>query len=84
MPIYEYRCKKCGNVFELRRSFEEMDKRTSCTKCKSRAVARVPNMSFAFVGSSEGDLGDFDFGDELDHDHGMGDDDDFDMSEVGF
>jgi len=79
VPIYEYRCKKCGNQFELRRSFADMDKRTTCTKCKSRAVARVTNMSFAFVSSTPTGLGeDFAFGDDDDEDD-FALNDDFDM-----
>ncbi|MYI83294.1 MAG: zinc ribbon domain-containing protein, partial [Chloroflexi bacterium] len=27
MPIYEYRCKKCGYEYEQRRSMADMDKR---------------------------------------------------------
>ena len=63
---------------KLRRSFADMDKRTTCAKCKSRAVARVTNMSFAFVSSMATGLGeDFAFGDDDEDDFALNDD--FDM-----
>ena len=37
MPIYEYRCSKCGTDFELIRSMSEMDKPASCPKCRAKA-----------------------------------------------
>ena len=33
MPIYEYQCTNCQNIFELRRSFSDMDAPTTCPKC---------------------------------------------------
>jgi putative FmdB family regulatory protein len=77
VPIYEYHCKKCGADYEEVRSFAEMDKRRACPKCSSRATQRKVSMSFAVVGSSDTGFDDFDFGDEMDHAHGM--DDDMDM-----
>ena len=62
MPIYEYRCKKCGYEYEQRRSMADMDKRRACPKCRSRAVERKLNTSFAVVGVSRTG-GDFDLGD---------------------
>ena len=61
MPIYEYRCKKCGAEFEQMRNMADMDKRSKCPKCASRAIARRVSMSFAIVSGSGG--GDFDLGD---------------------
>ena len=81
MPIYEYRCKKCGAEFEQLRSLADMDKRSACPTCKSRATQRKVSMSFAVVASpSAGGSGDdFDFGGDLENAYGMGDDgDDFD------
>ena len=63
MPIYEYRCKKCNAEFEQRRSYDDIDKRSTCVKCGSRAVARKVSMSFAIVGSAGAGGGDFDLGD---------------------
>jgi len=33
MPIYEYRCSSCGNIFELRRSFSQAAEPAKCPKC---------------------------------------------------
>jgi putative FmdB family regulatory protein len=33
MPIYEYRCTKCGNEFELRRPFSEVQTPALCPQC---------------------------------------------------
>ncbi len=41
MPIYEYRCTKCGTKFELMRPFSEADKATVCLKCGSEAQKLV-------------------------------------------
>ena len=40
MPTYDYRCRKCGHVFELFHGIkDETPKR--CPKCKGRAVRMV-------------------------------------------
>jgi putative FmdB family regulatory protein len=36
MPTYDYRCRKCGHVFELFHSISD-DKPKRCPKCKGRA-----------------------------------------------
>ena len=41
MPIYEYRCTKCGTEFELMRPFSEADKAALCLKCGSEAQKLV-------------------------------------------
>jgi len=33
MPIYEYQCTKCGQGFELRRTFAESDAAAVCPNC---------------------------------------------------
>jgi len=33
MPFYEYRCKKCGRVFELKRPYREANESATCTTC---------------------------------------------------
>jgi putative FmdB family regulatory protein len=38
MPLYEYRCKKCGHQFELLRKVSEADDETRCPKCRSKSV----------------------------------------------
>lgn len=37
MPIYEYHCKKCGTIFELRSSYYEIRETAECPKCKAEA-----------------------------------------------
>ncbi|MBI2165836.1 MAG: zinc ribbon domain-containing protein [Chloroflexi bacterium] len=37
MPIYEYRCSKCGHAFEQRRSFKEADAPAACPECQGQA-----------------------------------------------
>ena len=53
MPIYEYRCKKCGAEFEQVRPRAEMDRRRSCPSCRSRATERKAITRFAFAGASD-------------------------------
>lgn len=36
MPTYDYRCRKCGHVFELFHSMKD-DKPKRCPKCRGRA-----------------------------------------------
>jgi len=35
MPIYEYRCGKCGHLFEELRSYRERKAPAACPKCKT-------------------------------------------------
>lgn len=41
MPIYEYRCPKCGTDFELMRRMAEIDKPAPCPKCGAEAERLV-------------------------------------------
>ena len=42
MPVYEYRCNKCGKNFELRRSiFASSKDKAACPKCGSTDPERV-------------------------------------------
>jgi putative FmdB family regulatory protein len=50
VPIYEYRCKKCGAEYEQVRSIATMDARRACPTCKSRATERILTSRFAYVG----------------------------------
>ncbi|MEN6472566.1 MAG: zinc ribbon domain-containing protein [Syntrophaceae bacterium] len=43
MPIYEYKCKACGNDFEKLVSFSSKDP-VSCPKCASENVAKKISM----------------------------------------
>ncbi len=40
MPLYEFKCKKCGNRFEIRTGMNERDKVT-CSKCNSKEVEQL-------------------------------------------
>jgi len=51
MPLYEYRCKKCGQISEF---LEEAGSRKKhvCQKCGSQAVEKVFSVFSARVSSS--------------------------------
>lgn len=75
MPIYEYRCKKCSQAFELMRPVAKADARAQCTKCGSTAVKRQLSR-FAVVGAGDGGGGGaLDLGGDDDFGGGFGDDD---------
>ena len=40
MPIYEYRCRRCGETFEKLRSMKDADKSLRCPKCNAEEVER--------------------------------------------
>jgi putative FmdB family regulatory protein len=53
MPIYEFRCLGCGNVFELLKlKREDNESVMKCPKCKSAEIERV--LSSVSVLSSSG------------------------------
>ncbi len=41
MPVYEYKCKKCGEKFELRRGFFQIRGLIKCPKCGSEDAERI-------------------------------------------
>ncbi|NKB87318.1 MAG: zinc ribbon domain-containing protein [Acidobacteria bacterium] len=51
MPIYEYRCKKCGHTFERIQKFSDRQVRT-CPECKGRVerVVNAPAIQFKGTG----------------------------------
>ncbi|WP_147822364.1 FmdB family zinc ribbon protein [Salidesulfovibrio onnuriiensis] len=50
MPIYEYQCEKCGNVFEEWQSgFEERE--LPCPQCQGNSKRMISNTSFVLKGS---------------------------------
>ncbi len=50
MPIYEYHCKKCDNVFEeFQKGFEERS--VKCPKCAGDAERLISNTSFILKGT---------------------------------
>ncbi len=40
MPLYEYRCGKCGEVFEQLVSAGKKDAKVQCPKCNSKKTKR--------------------------------------------
>jgi putative FmdB family regulatory protein len=69
MPLYEYRCNKCGESFELMVRFSEADRTQVCPKCESSNTQRKLSMvastrsgssdSYASSSSSCGSSGGF-------------------------
>jgi putative FmdB family regulatory protein len=41
VPIYEYKCRKCGADFARALTVQEYKKKVACPKCKARDVERV-------------------------------------------
>jgi putative FmdB family regulatory protein len=51
MPIYEYECKKCGEITELILSINgTKPKTTKCKNCQGRAKAIISQTSFVLKG----------------------------------
>jgi putative FmdB family regulatory protein len=53
MPLYEYRCEKCGKTFEKFRRMSEADQKTECPFCSSQDAERQLS-TFATGGSGNG------------------------------
>jgi len=55
MPAYDYKCKECGNVFEVFRRFSELGKEIKCPNCGSEEtdiVFSVPHIQGETVAGS--------------------------------
>jgi putative FmdB family regulatory protein len=52
MPLYEYRCQKCGARFELLRRMQDADLETECPQCRSRQSERLLSSFASRSGSS--------------------------------
>ena len=50
MPLYEYRCTNCGNVFEKIQSFSAPEQ-TECPKCAGRSERLLSAPAIQFKGS---------------------------------
>lgn len=55
MPVYEYRCRKCGKEYEIRASMSEYARglKTVCPECGSEESERVISLA-AILGGSPG------------------------------
>ena len=53
MPIYEYKCPKCGLKFELLRPMSKANEDAPCPTCKNGAKRAVSSFA-AFTKSSSG------------------------------
>lgn len=42
MPLYEYYCESCDNVFEALRAIKDSEEPTACPKCKAMADRIMP------------------------------------------
>lgn len=50
MPIYEYQCTKCGEVFEAFQKISD-DPLTACKHCNARVEKLISHSSFQLKGS---------------------------------
>jgi putative FmdB family regulatory protein len=41
MPMYEYRCQKCGKQFEMLRRMADADRDLECPECRSGKLERL-------------------------------------------
>jgi len=56
MPLYEYRCKSCGNMFEVLQRFSDRTLRT-CKLCHGRLEKLISRTSFQLKGGGWYDQG---------------------------
>ena len=57
MPIYEYKCKACGERFEAIRPIGDRGKTVSCPECGDRAAEKLPSVFAATGGCGPGSGG---------------------------
>ncbi len=50
MPTYDYKCKQCGDHFEIVCHFDERDEKSVCPACGSRDVETVLSGRFSSPG----------------------------------
>jgi putative FmdB family regulatory protein len=41
MPIYEYKCTDCDNIFEILTTSSKLEDKVLCSKCKSDNVTKL-------------------------------------------
>lgn len=54
MPLYEYRCKACGEVFEKMVRWSEADRSPVCPNCQSQDTQKKMSQIAAFGSSTNG------------------------------
>ncbi len=54
MPLYEYRCKNCGEVFEKMVRWSEADRSPICPKCQSQDTQKKMSQIASFGTLSSG------------------------------
>jgi putative FmdB family regulatory protein len=57
MPIYEYKCRRCGHCFEDFRPAEEADTKTRCPNCGKKEIQRLMS-AFCTGGGGSKETGD--------------------------
>jgi putative FmdB family regulatory protein len=57
MPIYEFKCLKCNEFFEMLVMHKNDTVEMRCTKCGSEDFERILSASHSVVGSSAADQG---------------------------
>jgi putative FmdB family regulatory protein len=58
MPVYDYRCERCGMLYDVYHKVKEIKEDVVCPSCSSREHTRlmsVPSLSVA--GKTSGDVG---------------------------
>ncbi len=40
MPLYEYYCRKCGQLFDKLVPLSQIDKKVTCPRCQSEEIER--------------------------------------------
>jgi putative FmdB family regulatory protein len=63
MPMYEYECKSCGNVFDLLRNMNQDDSDVVCTQCGAKKVQRKLSVIASVAKSESSAMADFSGGD---------------------
>jgi putative FmdB family regulatory protein len=51
MPIYEYKCERCGNITEKMESINNADSVKECPVCGAQAKRIISNSSFQLKGN---------------------------------
>lgn len=52
MPIYDFRCKVCGNISEV--LLRDADKRVRCTNCGSEDMEKLISASYVVKADADG------------------------------